>query len=140
MGLYGVAFSVGLTIAAVLGAIGAASSWRIAFWAAAGRAAAAFVATWAVRLGPPTGAPVSLRFPAKAVVGLPTVIGAVGAVCQYDAIPFLTTFAVVEWGLRAGQAAALLAVGRVLSILAKVLSGASSDRRGPTASAQTTAL
>ena len=140
MGLYGVAFSVGLTIAAVLGAIGAASGWRIAFWFAAGLAAAAFVATWAVRLGPPTGAPVSLRFPAKAVVGLPTVIGAVGAVCQYGAIPFLTTFAVVEWGLRAGQAAALLAVGRVLSIVAKVLSGASSDRRGPTASAQTTAL
>ena len=79
-----------------------------------------------------------MRFPAKAVVGLPTVIGAVGAVCQYGAIPFLTTFAVAEWHLRAGQAAALLAVGRVLSILAKVLSGASSDRRGPIASARTT--
>jgi len=140
MGLCGVAFSAGLTFAAVLGAIGAASTWRLAFWCAGGLAAAAFVATWAVRLGPPTGAPVSLRFPAKAVVGLPTVIGAVGAVCQYGAIPFLTTFAVSEWGLRAGQAAALLAVGRVLSILAKVLSGASSDRRGPIASAQTTAL
>ena len=82
----------------------------------------------------------SIRFPAKAVVGLPTVIGAVGAVCQYGAIPFLTTFAVAEWHLRAGQAAALLAVGRVISILAKVLSGAGSDRRGPIASARTTAL
>jgi MFS family permease len=68
------------------------------------------------------------------------VIGAVGAVCQYGAIPFLTTFAVDEWGLRAGQAAALLAVGRVISILAKVLSGASSDRRGPIVSARTIGL
>jgi predicted MFS family arabinose efflux permease len=140
MGIYGVAFSVGLTIAALLGAVGAASSWRIAFWCAAGLAAAAFVATFALRLGPPSGAPVSLRFPANAVLGLPTLIGAVGAICQYGAIPFLTTFAVVEWGLRAGQAAALLAVGRVLSILAKVLSGASSDRRGPIASARTTSV
>jgi predicted MFS family arabinose efflux permease len=140
MGMYGVAFSVGLTIAALLGALGAVSSWRIAFWCAAGLGAAAFVATFALRLGPPSRAPVSLRFPAKAVLGLPTVIGAVGAICQYGAIPFLTTFAVVEWGLRAGQAAALLAVGRVISILAKVLSGASSDRRGPIASASTTCI
>jgi MFS transporter, YNFM family, putative membrane transport protein len=140
MGIYGVAFSAGLTVAALLGALGAASGWRIAFWCAAGLAAAAFVATWPLRLGPPTRTPVSIRFPAKAVVGLPTVIGAVGAVCQYGAIPFLTTFAVVEWHLRAGQAAALLAVGRILSIVAKVLSGASSDRRGPIASARTTGL
>jgi YNFM family putative membrane transporter len=140
MGIYGVAFSAGLTIAALLGALGAANGWRVAFWCSAGLAAAAFVATWPVRLGPPSGSPVSIRFPAKAVVGLPTVIGAVGAVCQYGAIPFLTTFAVVEWGLGAGQAAVLLAVGRVLSIFAKVLSGAGSDRRGPIASARTTGL
>ena len=140
MGIYGVAFSLGLTIAAVLGAIGAVSSWRVAFWSAAALAAAAFVATWALRLGPPSGDPVSLRFPAKAVFGLPTVIGAVGAVCQYGAIPFLTTFAVDEWHLRAGQAAALLAVGRIISIVAKLLSGASSDRRGPVVSARTTGL
>jgi MFS transporter, YNFM family, putative membrane transport protein len=140
MGIYGVAFSAGLTVAAVLGAVGATHGWRIAFWSAAGLAAAAFVATWSVRLGPPSGTSVSLRFPAKAVLGLPTAIGAVGAVCQYGAIPFLTTFAVTEWQLRAGQAAALLALGRVLSILAKLVSGVSSDRRGPIASARTTAL
>jgi predicted MFS family arabinose efflux permease len=141
MGIYGVAFSAGLTIAALLGALGAATSgWRVAFWSAAGLAAAAFVATWGVRLGPPSGAPISLRFPARAVTGLPTVIGAVGAICQYGAIPFLTTFAVDEWGLRAGQAAALLAAGRVLSIVAKVTSGANSDRRGPIASARATGL
>ena len=141
MGIYGVAFSAGLTIAAVLGALGAANGWRVAFWCAAGLAAAAFVATLAGSSRPADRArPCRCAFPPRRWLGLPTVIGAVGAVCQYGAIPFLTTFAVAEWGLRAGQAAALLAVGRVLSILAKVLSGASSDRRGPIASAQTTGL
>jgi fucose permease len=61
-------------------------------------------------------------------------------VCQYGAIPFLTTFAVSEWGLRAGQAAALLAVGRLISILAKLVSGASTDRVGPLVSARRTGL
>jgi predicted MFS family arabinose efflux permease len=140
MGIYGVAFSGGLTLAALLGTLGASHGWRVAFWSAAGLAVVAFVATWPVQLAPPTGAPVSIRFPLKAIVGLPTAIGAAGAVCQYGAIPFLTTFAVAEWGLRAGQAAGLLAIGRVVSILAKVLSGAGSDRRGPIVSARTTAL
>jgi predicted MFS family arabinose efflux permease len=140
MGIYGVAFSGGLTLAALLGALGAASGWRVAFWCAGGLAAAAFVVTWGVRLGPPSGAPVSMRFPARAVVGLPTMIGAVGAVCQYGAIPFFTTFAVAEWGLRAGSAAALLAVGRVVSIAAKLVSGAGTDRVGPIASVRTTSV
>jgi len=138
MGIYGVAFSGGLTGAALLGALGAAQGWRLAFWAAAGLGAAAFVATLGVRLPPATGAPVSFRFPRRALTGLPTFIGAVGAICQYGAIPFLTTFAVTEWELRAGQAALLLAAGRVISILAKVVGGASSDRVGPVVSARRT--
>jgi predicted MFS family arabinose efflux permease len=138
MGIFGVAFSAGLTVAALLGAVGAAVDWRLAFWAAAGLAAAALVATSTLHLQPPTGAPVSFHFPIKTVMGLPTFIGAVGSVCQYGAIPFLTTFAVTEWDMRAGQAAALLAVGRVLSILGKLVSGASTDRVGPLVSARRT--
>lgn len=140
MGLYGVAFSGGLLVAALLGALGAAQGWRVAFWCAAGLAGAAFVATLTLRVAPPSGDPVAVRFPRKAVAGLPTFIGGIAAVCQYGAIPFLTTFAVDEWGLRAGQAAALLAVGRVLSIVAKLVSGAGMDRSGPIASARTTGL
>jgi predicted MFS family arabinose efflux permease len=138
MGLYGVAFSGGLTVAALLGTLGAAIDWRWAFWATALLAAAAAVATLALRLPPPDGSPISLRFPARAVFGLATFIGAVGAVCQYGAIPFLTTFAVAEWKLSAAQAAGLMAIGRVVSILAKVASGASTDRIGPVASARRT--
>ena len=136
MGVFGVAFSAGLTGAALLGALGAAHGWRLAFWAAAALGAAAFVATLAVQLPPPTGTPISFRFPRDAIVGLPTFIGAIGAICQYGAIAFLTTFAVSVWELQAGQAAALLAVGRVISILAKLVSGASTDRVGPLASAR----
>ena len=140
MGIYGVAFSGGLTVAALLGALGAASGWRMAFWCSAGLAGAALVVTWPLRLPPPDGAPVSFRFPVRAVLGLPTFIGAVGAVCQYGAIPFLTTYAVVEWGLSAGHAAAVLAAGRVVSILAKLVSGASADRVGPIVSSRRTAV
>ena len=68
--------------------------------------------------------------PWRAVLGLPTIVGTVGAVLQYGAIPFLTTYAVDEWGSRRPQAAAVLAVGRVVSILAKVVGGASTDRIG----------
>jgi predicted MFS family arabinose efflux permease len=138
MGLYGVAFSGGLLAAALLGALGAASGWRIAFWCAAGLAVAALVATTTIPLPPPTGDPVVVRFPRKAVAGLPAFIGGIAAICQYGAIPFLTTFAVDEWGLKAAQAAALLAVGRVLSIVAKLISGAGMDRSGPIVGARWT--
>lgn len=140
MGIYGVAFSGGLTLAALLGSLGAASGWRAAFWCAAGLGTVAIVATCFVQLGPPSGAPVSFRFPLHAVAGMPTFVGAIGAVCQYGAIPFLTTFAVAEWDLRAGQAALVLAVGRVVSIVAKLLSGAGIDRVGPLVSARRTGL
>ncbi len=140
MGLYGVAFSGGLTLAALIGTLGAAFDWRWAFWATAALAGAAAIATIGLHLPPPDGTPISLRFPTRAVFGLATFIGAIGAVCQYGAIPFLTTFAVAEWGLTAGAAAGLLAIGRVVSILAKVASGASTDRIGPVASARRTGV
>jgi MFS family permease len=136
MGIYGVAFSGGLTLAAVLASVGAGSSWRIAFWVAAVLATAAFVV---VVVGLRTPAPATddgRRARVRDVLGLPTAVGSVGAVCQYGAVPFLPTFAVDEWGLSAGAAAALLAVGRVISIAAKLLSGAGADRIGPRASAR----
>lgn len=72
------------------------------------------------------------------VLGMPTAVGTVGSVCQYGTVSFLTTFAVDEWGMSVAAAASLPAVGRVLSIVAKLVSGASADRRGPMASARRT--
>jgi DHA1 family inner membrane transport protein len=50
MGAYGVAFSVALTLAAVLGATGAERGWRVAFWIAAALAGTALLAGSAIGL------------------------------------------------------------------------------------------
>lgn len=138
MGLYGVAFSAGLTVAALLGALGAAQGWRVAFWISAVLAVAAAVSAAVLRVPPVPSQPGGI--PWRLVLGLPTAVGAVGAVCQYGAIPFLTTFAVQEWGLSAGGAALVLAAGRVVSIAAKLVAGAGADRVGPHASARRTGV
>lgn len=140
MGIYGVAFSGGLTIAAALGAIGASSGWRLAFWATAAFAGAAFVATLSVDLGRPAGTAVSMRFPRTLLTGIPMLVGGMTTVCQYGAIPFLTTFAHATWGLTAAEAATLLLIGRLVSIVAKLASGAGMDRNGPLVSARRTGL
>lgn len=139
MGIYGVAFSVGLMLAALLGTVGAFAGWRAAFWVSAGLGAAEAAATWFLALEAERG-PVRFRIPLAAVIGLPTFIGAVGAVCQYGAIPFITIYAVGEWGLTPARAAMVLAVGRAISILAKVAAGASMDRVGPIVSARRTGV
>lgn len=139
MGMYGVAFSIALTVAAVLGAIGAEQGWRSAFWVGGAIGVVALVVSLRIREGREPGphpGPIDWR----AVAGLPTVVGAVGAVCQYGSIPFLTTFAVDRWGLREASAAIVLAAGRVISIVAKLVAGASADRIGPMRSAQRTSV
>jgi DHA1 family inner membrane transport protein len=140
MGVYGVAFSGGLALAALLGAVGAGAGWRVAFWVSAGLSVAAVAATSLLRIRavPPDGGHQGI--PWRRIFGLPTAVGSVGAVCQYGAIPFLTTYAVVEWDLSKARAATLLAVGRVISILAKLVSGARADRIGARASARSTGV
>lgn len=137
MGMFGVAFSGGLTIAAVLGGLGASHGWRVSFVVSAVLSAAAALGTVRLRI-PAVAAPAS-RARLRDVLGMPTAVGTVGTVCQYGTVSFLTVFAVEEWGLAVAAAASLLAVGRVLSIVAKLLSGAAADRRGPRASARRTA-
>lgn len=140
MGIYGVAFSLGLTMAAALGALGAGVGWRVSFWIAGGLFLAALLTSgWADLGGRPTGGgddPV----PWRDVLSLPTYVGIVLAVLQYGAIPFLTAFAVATWGISAASAATVLVAGRLLSIVAKVVGGASADRIGARRSAQRTAL
>lgn len=134
MGMFGVAFSGGLTLAAVLAAFGGEHGWRVAFVVSAVLSAAAALAIGALRT--PDAAAPAIRAGIRDVLGTPTAVGTVGAVCQYGTVSFLTAFAVDEWGLAVAAAASVLAVGRVLSIAAKVVSGAAADRRGPRASAR----
>jgi MFS transporter, DHA1 family, inner membrane transport protein len=140
MGIYGVAFSGGLALAALLGAVGAGAGWRTAFWVSAGLSVTAVVATLALRVRAPHPEGGHAGIPWRRIFGLPTAVGSVGAVCQYGAIPFLTTYAVVEWDLSKARAATLLAVGRVISIVAKLVSGARADRVGARASARSTGI
>ncbi|HEX7094356.1 MAG TPA: MFS transporter, partial [Acidimicrobiales bacterium] len=139
MGIYGVAFSGGLTLAALLGTLGASQGWRSAFWVSAALSAAAVIVSPTLRVHATVSGP-SRRVPLRVILGLPTAVGSVGAICQYGAIPFLTTFAVAEWGLSEAGAAGVLAAGRVISIVAKLVSGAGADRVGPRASARSTGL
>ena len=139
MGIYGVAFSLGLTAAAAFGAIGAGVGWRTPFWIAGALFVAAGLTTVWADFGPRDssgGGPI----PWRQVLSLPTYVGIVLAVLQYGAIPFLTTYAVNEWGITAAAAATVLVVGRLISIAAKVIGGASADRIGAKASARRTAL
>lgn len=137
MGMYGVAYSLGLTAAALLGALGASVGWRWAFGISATCSVAAAVGTLFMKT--PHVAPEGAGWASvRRAASLPTWVGAAGAMCQYGTISFLTTFAVQEWNLSAADAAAILAVGRVLSILAKMISGSSSDRVGPHASGRWT--
>jgi predicted MFS family arabinose efflux permease len=139
MGIYGVAFSGGLTLSAVLGAIGSSYNWRISFWAAAGLGVVAVIGgAGEAHARPVRGS--HKRFSLRTVLALPTAVGTILSICQYGAIPFLTTFAVDEWGLSATSAATVLVAGRIISIVAKVLGGASADRVGAKASARRTGI
>jgi predicted MFS family arabinose efflux permease len=139
MGIYGVAFSLGLTAAAALGAIGAGVGWRTPFWIAGALFVAAGVTTIWTDLGPRDTSG-DEKVPWRQVLSLPTYVGIVLAVLQYGAIPFLTTYAVDHWGISAAAAATVLIVGRLISIVAKVIGGASADRIGAKASARRTAV
>ena len=139
MGIYGVAFSGGLLAAALLGTLGAAASWRLPFWLAAGLFVAAGAAIGFADLGPRVAGPRG-KFPLREVMSLPTYVGTVLATLQYGAIPFLTTYAVARWGISAAEAATVLVIGRLVSIVAKVIGGASADRIGAKASGRRTAI
>lgn len=140
MGLYGVAFSLGLTMAAVLGSIGASHGWRAPFWVAVVLFALAAVSTLWMHVPVPQSTAHLDKVPFRDVLSMPTAVGTVLAVLQYGAVPFLATFAVEAWGISAASAASVLVAGRLLSIVAKIIGGASADRVGARTSARRTGL
>lgn len=140
MGLYGVSFSLGLTMAAVLGALGASAGWRVPFWIAAGLFVVAAVTSFWLRVPAPPPVAGHGTTSLREVMSLPTYVGIVLAIAQYGSVPFLTLFAVDRWGLSAASAATVLIVGRLLSIVAKIIGGASADRVGARTSARRTSV
>jgi predicted MFS family arabinose efflux permease len=140
LAVFGIAFSSGLTLGAVLAAIGDTTGWRLAFWLTAGMATAAFVAVSFVRDVPTTDRSGPVWSGVRAVIGLPTFVGSVAAVSHYGTVVFLPAFAVGIWGWSGGAAASLLAASRVLAMPVKLIVGVAADRLGPRPTAAASGL
>jgi MFS family permease len=140
MGIFGVFFSGGLTLAAGLAALGSRLDWRISFVIGAGLAVVAAIGVVPISDSPRSDAGGSLFAGLRDVLGLPTAVGVVGGVSQYATVSFFPVFAVTVWGVSDARAAAFLAIGRVLSIPAKLVSGSLADRHGPVQAARLTGL
>ena len=135
MGLFGVAFSGGLALAALLAALAGVWGWRTSFVAVAALALATALAAALVRWpGPP--APTAAGRPSgpvevlRRLLASPLLVGGVAAASQYGTVGFLPSFAVTAWGLSPATAALLLAAARLLSIPAKLVSGNAADQAG----------
>jgi MFS family permease len=137
MGLFGVAFSVGLAVAAVLSSLGASIGWRLPFAVAAAISGVAMLVVAVAALPPRRSGPAGgYRERLRDAVGVAAAVGSAGAVTQYGTVAFLPAFAVTAWGLSPAAAALLLAAGRVLSVPAKVVTGRWADALGPSGTAR----
>jgi MFS family permease len=136
MAIFGVFFSGGLVLAAGLAALGTQLDWRWSFGIAAVLAGLAAISLQFVPDLPQaqTGGPVFAGL--AAVLGIPTAVGVIGGISQYATVSFLPIFAVDIWDTGEAAAAGILAVGRVLSVPAKLLSGQAADRYGPVKTAR----
>lgn len=128
MGIFGVAFSGGLAVAAFLAAAGAEGNWRVAFWTAAIACAVAVGPALLIRLPKDPGGSKSRRLYSS--LRRPILVGTVGTLSQYGTVGFLALYAVSVWKISAVSAALLIAVARLLSMPAKLLVGAAADRFG----------
>lgn len=140
MGIFGVFFSGGLTLAAGLAALGTRLDWRVSFFIGVGLAVAALVGVVPISDSPKSDASGPMFEGLRSVLGAPSVIGVVGGISQYATVSFFPVFAVSVWGLTESIAATSLAAGRVLSIPAKILAGWLADRAGPTQAARVIGL
>jgi predicted MFS family arabinose efflux permease len=130
MGLFGVAFSGGLAIAALLAALGATTGWRVAFWVAALICLLGMGAALVVSLPPTAPESVKRRWRFDPTLAKPVAVGAVGTLSQYGTVGFMALFAVSAWGLSPAGAALVIAAGRVLSVPGKLVVGSGSDKWG----------
>jgi predicted MFS family arabinose efflux permease len=135
MGVFGVAFSGGLALAALLAALAGVWGWRTSFVAVAILAlATALAAALAPLPGPPppaaAGGASGPGQVLRRLMASPLLVGGVAAASQYGTVGFLPSFAVTAWGLSPAAAALLLAAARLLSVPAKLVSGNAADQAG----------
>jgi DHA1 family purine ribonucleoside efflux pump-like MFS transporter len=142
MGLFGVAFSVGLALGGALAALGDVWGWRTSFVAAAGLAALSAATLALVRVPAEENVSRESRpsHRLRDAFGVPVAVGGVAAASQYGTIGFLALYAVGHWGVSPATAALLLTAGRILSVPAKLVSGNASDSGGALPTARRLAL
>lgn len=140
MGIFGTFFSGGMALAAGLSALGTQLNWRWAFGLTSALACLAGIALLFVADAPRANSSGPLFAGLKSALGAPTFVGVIGGISQYATVSFLPIFAVGIWGLSVAKAAGLLAVARVLSIPAKLVSAMAADRYGPLKTVQAMAF
>ena len=140
MAVFGVFFSGGLTLAAILATVGSNIDWRLSFLIGSVLAVMAGLGVWPIADSPRSEQDSPLFAGLRAVLGAPTAVGVVGGISQYATVSFFPVFAVTVWELTESRAALALAVGRVLSIPAKLVSGALADKAGPIQAARANGL
>ncbi|MEZ5174957.1 MAG: MFS transporter [Acidimicrobiia bacterium] len=136
MGRYGIAYSLGLAIAAGAIAVFGTSSWRGVYVGSAVLAGVIAVAFTRVTL--PDADPIrkdDLRA-AVGLLGAPVLVGGVAALAQFGLVAYIPTYAVDEWSLTASAAALVLFIGRVVSVPMKAVAGWMIDRFGAKTSAR----
>lgn len=143
MGVFGVAFSAGLAVAALLAALGAETGWRMPFWVAAGSCVVGALLVSVASL--PRALATEMyesssghRFD-RALMA-PIAVASVGTVTQYGTVGFMALFAVATWELTPAGAALVVAAGRILAVPGKVFVGAASDRWGNRVTLSTLAI
>lgn len=132
MGLFGVAFSGGLALAALLAALADALGWRLAYGLIAALAAVVACGCALIRLpSAPAGGGIPRPLDAlRRLLRRPMLVGGVASASQYGTVAFLPTFAVAVWGMSPAGAALALTAARLLSVPAKLVSGNATDQAG----------
>lgn len=132
MGLFGVAFSGGLAVAALLAALADARGWRLSYGLVAALAAGAGIACALARLptAPAGGGLPGLRTALRRLLRRPLLVAGIGSILQYGTVGFLPTFMVLAWGMSPASAALALTAARLLSVPAKLVTGNATDQAG----------
>ncbi len=140
MGLFGIAYSLALALAAGLVAWIGPDAWRNVFSVAAWLGGIALLAVLLTDL--PPREPVRRRplHDGLRLLAIPVAVGAVAAVAQFGLVAYIPTLAVDEWTMTASSAAIVLLAGRVLSIPAKAWAGRLADRHGSMGAARLVTL
>jgi len=140
MGLFGVFFSAGLTLAAALTMIGAQLDWRWSFAISGVLSLASLSGMIRLDDAPRSERDGPIFSGLRSVLGLPTAVGVTGGISQYATVSFLPVFAVTTWSLAESSAAAILAAGRIASVPAKLATGWLTDRIGTLGAARLTGV